>query len=349
MNEKLKGLTRFKSEELLGPLITVIILAIGVGTISASLQLAVQFALCNLVMVLALQIFVGNSGVLSFGHGAFAMAGAWISGMSTASERVKGNALALQDLWEPLIGFELNLYVSIIAGALVGALIAAITGAFLMRLNGLAAGIATFALLGFSYNFFFNNITFGPGSQALPAVPKFSGIYEPLVLALLVIVIVYFFNISPSARSLRASREDLLAAPALGVSIQRVRWIAFTISGALAGLSGAMYVHVAGTWQVQDYYLVFTFITLAMLVIGGSASLWGAVVGTLVVTAVGQILLLWEQGKSVLGIKFDLPNGARSLIIAGSLVGILLWRFAGLTGGREFTLPKLNRSKSSRS
>ena len=65
MNEKLKGLTRFKSEELLGPLITVIILAIGVGAISASLQLAVQFALCNLVMVLALQLFVGNSGVLS--------------------------------------------------------------------------------------------------------------------------------------------------------------------------------------------------------------------------------------------------------------------------------------------
>jgi len=42
-----------------------------------------------------------------------------------------------------------------------------------------------------------------------------------------------------------------------------------------------MYVHVAGTWQVQDYYLVFTFLTLAMLVIGGSASLWGAVVGTI--------------------------------------------------------------------
>ena len=335
-NNKVDGITRFKSEEIIGPLIIVSILAISVGLISASLQLAVQFALCNLVMVLALQVFVGNSGVLSFGHGAFAMIGAWVSGMSTASERVKGNALALENLWEPLIGWNLNLYLSILFAAVAGGIVAAISGAFLMRLNGLAAGIATFAVLGLFYNFFFNNTKLGPGSQALPAVPKFSGVYEPLLLAAVAIILVYGLNVSSIGRKLRATREDLMSAPALGISIQKVRWVAFTLSGALAGLSGGMYVHVAGTWQVQDYYLVFTFLTLAMLVIGGSASMWGAIAGTLVVTAVGQILLLWEQGKSIVGLKIDLPNGARSLIIAATLVGMLLWRSSGITKGQEF-------------
>ena len=335
-NKKVDGITRFKSEEIIGPLIIVSTLAIGVGLISASLQLAVQFALCNLVMVLALQVFVGNSGVLSFGHGAFAMIGAWVSGMSTASERVKGNALALENLWEPLIGWNLNLYLSILFAAVAGGIVAAISGAFLMRLNGLAAGIATFAVLGLFYNFFFNNTKLGPGSQALPAVPKFSGVYEPLLLAAVAIILVYGLNVSSIGRKLRATREDLMSAPALGISIQKVRWVAFTLSGALAGLSGGMYVHVAGTWQVQDYYLVFTFLTLAMLVIGGSASMWGAIAGTLVVTAVGQILLLWEQGKSIVGLKIDLPNGARSLIIAATLVGMLLWRSSGITKGQEF-------------
>ena len=334
-NNKVDGITRFKSEEIIGPLIIVSILAISVGLISASLQLAVQFALCNLVMVLALQVFVGNSGVLSFGHGAFAMIGAWVSGMSTASERVKGNALALENLWEPLIGWNLNLYLSILFAAVAGGIVAAISGAFLMRLNGLAAGIATFAVLGLFYNFFFNNTKLGPGSQALPAVPKFSGVYEPLLLAAVSIILVYGLNVSSIGRKLRATREDLMSAPALGISIQKVRWVAFTLSGALAGLSGGMYVHVAGTWQVQDYYLVFTFLTLAMLVIGGSASMWGAIAGTLVVTAVGQILLLWEQGKSIVGLKIDLPNGARSLIIAATLVGMLLWRSSGITKGQE--------------
>ena len=335
-NNKVDGITRFKSEEIIGPLIIVSILAISVGLISASLQLAVQFALCNLVMVLALQVFVGNSGVLSFGHGAFAMIGAWVSGMSTASERVKGNALALENLWEPLIGWNLNLYLSILFAAVAGGIVAAISGAFLMRLNGLAAGIATFAVLGLFYNFFFNNTKLGPGSQALPAVPKFSGVYEPLLLAAVAIILVYGLNVSSIGRKLRATREDLMSAPALGISIQKVRWVAFTLSGALAGLSGGMYVHVAGTWQVQDYYLVFTFLTLAMLVIGGSASMWGAIAGTLVVTAVGQILLLWVQGKSIVGLKIDLPNGARSLIIAATLVGMLLWRSSGITKGQEF-------------
>jgi branched-chain amino acid transport system permease protein len=342
-NNKLVGLTRFKPIELLVPLIVVFVLSITIGLLSASLELAVQFALCNLVMVLALQVFIGNSGVLSFGHGAFAMIGAWVSGMSTASERVKGNALALENLWQPLVGWNFNLYVSIIFAMIAGGLIAAISGAFLMRLNGLAAGIATFAVLGLFYNFFFNNTKLGPGSQALPAVPKFSGVYEPLLLSIIAIILVYCLNVSSIGRKLRATREDLMAAPALGISIQKVRWIAFTLSGALAGLSGGMYVHVAGTWQVQDYYLVFTFLTLAMLVIGGSASMWGAVVGTLVVTAVGQVLLLWEQGKSLLGLKIDLPNGARSLIIAASLVGMLLWRSSGLTNGQEFKLRVRNK------
>jgi branched-chain amino acid transport system permease protein len=279
---------------------------------------------------------VGNSGVLSFGHGAFAMIGAWVSGMSTASERVKGNALALENLWEPLIGWNLNLYLSILFAAVAGGIVAAISGAFLMRLNGLAAGIATFAVLGLFYNFFFNNTKLGPGSQALPAVPKFSGVYEPLLLAAVAIILVSGLNVSSIGRKLRATREDLMSAPALGISIQKVRWVAFTLSGALAGLSGGMYVHVAGTWQVQDYYLVFTFLTLAMLVIGGSASMWGAIAGTLVVTTVGQILLLWEQGKSIVGLEIDLPNGARSLIIAATLVGMLLWRSSGITKGQEF-------------
>lgn len=342
-NNKLAGLTRFKPIELLAPLVVVFVLSITIGLLSASLELAVQFALCNLVMVLALQVFIGNSGVLSFGHGAFAMIGAWVSGMSTASERVKGNALALENLWQPLVSWNLNLYVSILFAMMAGGLVAAISGAFLMRLNGLAAGIATFAVLGLFYNFFFNNTKVGPGSQALPAVPKFSGVYEPLLLANIAIILVYSLNVSSIGRKLRATREDLMAAPALGISIQKVRWIAFTLSGALAGLSGGMYVHVAGTWQVQDYYLVFTFLTLAMLVIGGSASMWGAVVGTLVVTTVGQVLLLWEQGKSLLGLKIDLPNGARSLIIAASLVGMLLWRSSGLTNGQEFKLRVRNK------
>ena len=344
-SHKTKGLTRFSWQQLFGPILFLVGISYFVGSTGPDLMLGVQVTLCYLVMVLALQIFVGNSGVLSFGHGAFAMIGAFVSGLATTPKRIKLNALSMTDLWHPLVSYNLNIYISLLVAALVGALVAGLSGILLMRLNGLGAGIATFALLGISYNFFFNNKKVGPGSQALPLVMKFARLEEPLVLAVLAIVLVYFFNISRIGRTLRASREDLLAAPALGISIFRVRLIAFTLSGGLAAIAGAMYSHVAGTVQVQDYYLGFTFMTLAMLVIGGSGSLWGAVLGTIVLATVGQVLLYMEQSRRIFGVTIHIPNGTRAIVIALSLVGMLLWRTSGLTKGNEFNLPFFRRKQ----
>ena len=326
--------------ELACPLLLVVVLSYILGTRSPGMLYIVQNTLALFVMVLALQVFVGNSGVLSFGHGAFAMIGAFASGIATTSLRIKEHSLQLQNLYGWLVDFNLGLYPSILVAVVVGAIFAALTGIFMARLSGLAAGIATFALLGVAYNVFFNNINIGPGPQALPQLPKFNFLEETIALAVIAMLVAYFVGVSQVGRTLRATREDALAAPALGISIYRVRWIAYTISGGLAGLAGAMYSHVAGTAQVQDYYLFYTFMTLSMLIIGGSGSVWGATIGTFVVTLIGQILFLWEQGKSFLGLGIKVPNGTRSLVIALGLVVMLLWRPGGLTNGREFALPR---------
>ena len=104
-----------------------------------------------------------------------------------------------------------------------------------------------------------------------------------------------------------------------------------------------MYSHVAGTFQVQDYYLEFTFVTLSMLIVGGSASIWGALVGTFIITAVGQVLLMMEQDIPVFGIKVQIPLGSRAVIIALTFIVMLLWRSSGVTNGKEFRIPKLKR------
>ncbi len=86
-------------------------------------------------------------------------------------------------------------------------------------------------------------------------------------------------------RMLRASREDAAAAEAVGVNVHRQRLWAFTLSGALAGFAGGLYVHMLGSITTDSVYLELTFLTLAMLVFGGATSLWGAVLGALVVSA----------------------------------------------------------------
>ena len=79
------------------------------------------------------------------------------------------------------------------------------------------------------------------------------------------------------------------------------------------------------------------FLTLAMLVIGGLTSLWGAVVGALVVSALDSFLIEAEQGVGV-GFTLDLPQGTRLIFLGAIMALMLILRPNGLTGGREFSL-----------
>ena len=88
---------------------------------------------------------------------------------------------------------------------------------------------------------------------------------------------------------LRASRDDDVAAKASGVRTVRERLIAFVLSAAV-GAGGGLYAEFLGSMTVDEFYLEMTFVTLAMLVVGGIGSLSGAVVGVVVVTFVVEFL-----------------------------------------------------------
>ena len=98
---------------------------------------------------------------------------------------------------------------------------------------------------------------------------------------MIAIVVAFAYQRSRFGRRLRATREDPQAAEASGIHVHRERLVAFVISGALAGFAGGLLVHELGSITVDQVYLELTFITLAMLVVGGMQSVWGAVVGAL--------------------------------------------------------------------
>ena len=87
-------------------------------------------------------------------------------------------------------------------------------------------------------------------------------------------------------------------------------------------------------------YLDLTFITLAMLVIGGVTSLWGAVVGAVVVSAVDSFLAEAENGVHLPGGTLDLPSGTRIVVVGALMAFVLIVRPTGLTAGREIPLPR---------
>jgi branched-chain amino acid transport system permease protein len=205
----------------------------------------------------------------------------------------------------------------------------------LMRLSGLAAGIATFAVLEITHNLLREWTSIGPGATTLSLVPESTGALEATLGASLVIVVAFGYQRSRFGRMLRASREDPAAAQAVGISVHRQRLWAFTLSGALCGFAGGLYVHMLGSITTEQVYLDLTFLTLAMLVVGGATSLFGAVVGALAISGLDAFLGEAEQGIDV-GFAIDAPAGTRLVVVSALMALVLILRPSGLTGGREF-------------
>ena len=112
------------------------------------------------------------------------------------------------------------------------------------------------------------------------------------------VAVAFAYQRSPLGRKVRATREDPAAAQAVGISVHRQRLWAFTLSGALCGFAGGLLVHMLGSITTEQVYLELTFLTLAMLVVGGITSLWGAVVGALAVSGLDSLLGNAEDGSA---------------------------------------------------
>ena len=268
---------RAAAVELLGPMLVVVGVGIVATQVSQANELYFLNALVSVAMVVAIYVFVGNSGVLSFGQISFVAVGGFASGVMTIP--VESKSGVLPDLFPILRDHTVGNIPSLALAALVGGVMALILGLPLMRLSGLAAGIATFGVLEITHNILREWTKIGPGATTLSLIPESNGPTQPVIGALVVIAIAYAYQRSRLGRMLRASREDAAAAEAVGVNVHRQRLWAFTLSGALAGFAGGLYVHMLGSITTESVYLELTFLTLAMLVLGGATSLWGAVLG----------------------------------------------------------------------
>lgn len=320
-------------------LLLIVYLAVLVGaSLGQSMQVQLQYALVNLIIVVALYMFIGSSGVLSFGHVAFVAVGAWTVGLLTIDPQLKRNLLP--DLFPFLFDAQAPWLVAVFLGGLVGGLLALVVAPFLMRLNGLQAGIATFALLGVVNQVLTYWSSIGPRSgQSMVGIPEVLDLQTTLFFALGAIVIAWLFQRTRSARLLRAAREDGIAAAASGISVTVERVIAFAASGVIAGIAGGLFALTNRVVQASQLNIELTFITLAMLVLGGMLSLSGAVVGTLVFTAIDILLQNLQAGITVGAYAVTIPQGTRPIVLGLILVLMLLFRAQGLTGGREIVWP----------
>ena len=318
--------------ELGAPVVLVVATVLVTGAFSRAHQLEFKNALVMTAVVVALYVFVGNSGVISFGHVSFVAVGIYLGGILTVDPETK--TFTMPGLFPFLRHTHIGVVPSLAFAALAGGLYGLAVGLPLMRLSGLPAGIATFAVLGITADVLYYWQKVGPTAQTLSDIPE-AGRWTLGIATIIAIAAAYAYQRSRFGRMLRATREDPAAAGASGISIYRQRLIAFTLSGALAGLAGGLYVHQLGLIAPDLTYLDLTFVTLAMLVFGGVASLWGAVLGALAISALNSFLGDAENTVH-LGFRLTLPAGTRLVTIGAVMALVIILRPSGLTGGREF-------------
>ncbi len=299
------------------------LLALAVAALAPLVLPAYQVSVATYVMIAAiacvgLVLMTGIAGMVSFGHAAFVGLGAYVTGyMST------------QFGLSPWLG---------LAGAMTAAAVAAtLIGAITVRMSGHYLALATLCF-GVSFYFLVGN------SEALGRFNGMTGIPPValggmelrterqmfwLVLAALVLVVAWCRKLLASrvGRVLRSLRTGAVIAETFGANAQRHRLMAFVTAAIVAALAGWLYAHVQRFLNPTPFGLNASIDYLFMTVIGGSAQVWGALVGAALVTVIKHEL------QDALKLVFGATTRLEMLVFAALMIIVLqkarkgLWPF----------------------
>jgi branched-chain amino acid transport system permease protein len=295
--------------------------------------------LINAVVVCGLQIYIGNTGVLSFGHIGFgAVAGYTFAVLAISVDRksvtISQAPFGLSEVeWSPLAATAAAVVVTGVVALVIGLGLArseAKTGA-------VAATVITLAVLFMAHEVAVNwdkltggdraGLSFGIGDTLANRWPVYAALLGGLVAARL-------FATSRQGRLAKASREDHLAARAMGNNPAVQQMYALLLSVAVVAVGSVLRVYSLGSITPKFFFFEYTLLTLTMLVVGGRNSTTGAMVGVVVIT-IGDELTRYLAGPDVdiLGIIFR--PGLSEMFLGVMMLGFMILRPDGLLGDWE--------------
>ena len=295
-------------------------------------------ATITLIMVLGFQMFMGNSGILSWSYVGFVGIGAFVSAI--LSTPVEYKAVQYRFMYQVLVDVHLPFVPALICGGLFAALVAAIVSWPMMRLTDSVGAIAQFSLLIVIHVLLaqWGEVTNGPRTFTL-GTTRITNIWIALFVAVLVIIVAYSFKESSLGLKLRASRDDRHAARSSGINIIAVRYYSYIASAFIGGIAGGLYSHYIMSITASAFYMNSLFVLLTMSVIGGSMSISGVFFGTLLVTFVQKGL---QQLEFILSRDWHLEaSGTTDIVLSLLMIAFLILMPNGISSGRELNLKAL--------
>ncbi|HSN97864.1 MAG TPA: branched-chain amino acid ABC transporter permease [Candidatus Nanopelagicales bacterium] len=315
----------------------------------------VLLAMVNVVAALSLNVINGMAGQFSIGHAGFLGIGAYTGAV------VASNIHQMIGVEEPLFQSSFMVMPAVlVSSGLMAALFGLVVGLPSLRLRGDYLAIVT---LGFAEIFRLVIATAqtggtadGPVARALATlggqngyagpdssgVPQYAGPFWMFGAALVATIFAWRLKFSGWGRALRALREDEIASAAVGVDPTRYKVTSFVISAAGAGVAGGLLSSMVDgnpTVQPDQFNFNTSFDAITMVILGGSGSVSGAIVGGVLVTFTVKMIEQLQGIDAVQALRADYPeldlNALRMVIYAAILIGLMILRPEGLFGERE--------------
>jgi len=319
-------------------MIAVLALLLGATDLLAGdyLQRIVIIIGINVILVTALNLSNGFTGVFSLGHVGFMAIGAYAASILTLPVSLK--AVNLPELPGWLHGVAMPFLPATLIAGLIAMLVAFVVGISLMRLNGAYISVATLGFLVIVQVILVNWDQLTRGARTFAGVPGYATMWNVWIWAAITVYVVWRIGASSFGRDMRAARDNEIAALSLGVSVIRSRLLAFCASAFLTGVAGSLWAHFITSFSPKSFFFTQAFSIITMLVIGGLGSVSGSVIGVFLITVLSELLRNAERGFDLGTLHLPPIYGASQILMAILFVLVIVFKPAGLMGGREIDI-----------
>ncbi|MBI5157362.1 MAG: branched-chain amino acid ABC transporter permease [Acidimicrobiia bacterium] len=323
-------------------------------TLTGDLLLIAVTAVFASIGAIGLNIVTGFAGQVSLGHAFFLGVGAFtgaILGGTEVTRQVVDLSTGQFVERTMLVGYDLDLIIWLPAAGLAAAFMGLIVAPVAFRLRGLYLAFVTLGLVFIGEHVFREAtvLTGGVGVGRPTGVPSLFGLrfdeagevfgiflskHQKLFflgLALLVVLGFVAKNLARSrvGRALAAIRDRDIAAEMMGIPLARYKMIAFVVSSFYAGVAGALLYTAVGQLEPGSFNLLLSIEFIAMVLIGGVATVSGSIMGAVFITFLPR-LVKWLAGFWMFGFISDSPTGGlvtlaqMELILFGGLIVVFL-------------------------
>ena len=268
----------------------------------------------TIIMVASLNLVVGCMGEFSLGHAGFVSVGAYASAIVSGALTGKG----LPDLALFLI--------ALLAGGIAAGITGVLVGIPALRLRGDYLAIVTVAFAEI-IRVCFCNFSITGGGKTMSGILKLSDFYWCYWIMVACVAVMYLYIRSRFGRTVKAIREDYIAASASGINVTYYKVLTFTVAAFFAGVGGGIYAHYMTAMIPTNFNFMYSAELLSEVIIGGIGSLTGSIIGAAFLSSLPEMMRQFSQYCML----------AYSVV----LIIVMIFKPGGIFGNWEFSLVRI--------